>query len=275
MKKSKQIMTISFVLFISLSLIQISNLSNSVNAKTNLTFIEEIRIESDADFELFASSGDGSANKPYIIEEFNVTSSTLSGINIRFTTKYFIVRDCYVTGHYTGINLIGVSNGTGKIINNEVELNTKGISLSNVNHSEIAYNNIINNTMTGIQLGTEDTSSVEPIYGNIIHHNNFISNDWYYVNGVFTPSSDHQAIDEGIENFWYDNSTNEGNYWDDYEGTGVYTIEGETGSEDPYPLTEQADYATVETPMNYWATVLSLSLAAMFVFITRKNMKHK
>jgi len=275
MKKSKHTMSIAFVLFISLCILQISNLSISVNSNTNMTFIEEIRIDGDDDFELFASSGDGSANKPYIIEEYNVTSSSISGIFIRFTTKYFIVRDCYVTGHYAGINLIGISNGTGKIINNEVELNTKGILLSKVNHSEIAYNNIVNNTQTGIQLGIEDTSSVATLYGNIIHHNNLISNDWYYVNGVYTPSSDHQAIDEGIENFWYDNSTNEGNYWDDYEGTGAYTIEGETGSEDPYPLTEHADYATVETPMNYWVTVLSLSLAAMFVLITRKNMKNK
>jgi hypothetical protein len=275
MQKSKHKMSIAFVLFVSLFILQISNPSISVNSKTNLTFIEEIRIESDADFELFASSGDGSANKPYIIEKYNVTSSKSSGIIIRFTTKYFIVRNCYVTGHYTGINLIRISNGTGKIINNEVELNVKGIYLSSVNHSEIAYNNIVNNTMTGIQIGVEDTSSVAPLYGNIIHHNNLIANDWYFVNGVITPSSDHQAMDEGIENFWYDNSTNEGNYWDDYEGTGAYSIEGGTGSEDPYPLTEQADYATVETPLNYLVTVLSLSLAAMFVLTTRKNMKHK
>ena len=45
-----------------------------------------------------------------------------------------------------------------------------------------------------------------------------------------------QALDDGINNTWFDKNTNEGNYWSDWLGVGNYTIDGEANSEDPYPL---------------------------------------
>ncbi len=40
--------------------------------------------------------------------------------------------------------------------------------------------------------------------------------------------------EEGTDNSW-DDGVSLGNYWGDYDGTGVYTIPGSTGSVDRYP----------------------------------------
>lgn len=60
---------------------------------------------------------------------------------------------------------------------------------------------------------------------NLIHHNDFFEN-----------SVSSQALDDGYNNQWYDDSTNEGNYWSDWICTGDYLIDGSAAFVDPYPL---------------------------------------
>jgi parallel beta-helix repeat protein len=74
---------------------------------------------------------------------------------------------------------------------------------------------------------------------NTIYHNYFISNG---------PSSS-QGMDTGSSNLWYNASLNEGNYWDDYSGTGNYFIDGSANSADLYPL-------AISLSLEYSATVI-------------------
>jgi hypothetical protein len=45
-----------------------------------------------------------------------------------------------------------------------------------------------------------------------------------------------QAWDDDGGNIWYDDTTNEGNYWSNWDNKGVYPIDGGAGASDPSPL---------------------------------------
>ncbi|MHA1205511.1 MAG: hypothetical protein ACTSSL_11350 [Candidatus Heimdallarchaeaceae archaeon] len=77
---------------------------NKENIKTRfpslaLTAHDPIIIASDSDFSIFP--GTGTPEDLYIIEGFNITTISDYGINIRYTTKYFIIHNCYVDVAYT------------------------------------------------------------------------------------------------------------------------------------------------------------------------------
>jgi parallel beta-helix repeat protein len=108
------------------------------------------------------------------------------------------------------------------IINNEIGIHVYYYSYNNI----IAYNNLISNSEYGIKISYPN----DPSENNTIYHNNFIDNTW---NGY-----------DACDNYWYNTSLNEGNYWDDYDGNdsngdGIgdtsYSIHGGT-EKDFYPL---------------------------------------
>ncbi|MEM4161346.1 MAG: hypothetical protein QW531_05125, partial [Thermoplasmata archaeon] len=72
---------------------------------------------------------------------------------------------------------------------------------------------------------------------NLIYRNNFIAN-----NGAGKgPIGNCQAYDSGGSNFWYASTTQEGNYWSNWDGQGwgtpdAYPIDGGAGASDWYPL---------------------------------------
>jgi hypothetical protein len=52
-----------------------------------------------------------------------------------------------------------------------------------------------------------------------------------------------QAYDDVGGNYWYDNTTKEGNYWSNWDGNGwgtpnAYPIDGGAGAYDKYPLSQ-------------------------------------
>ena len=61
---------------------------------------------------------------------------------------------------------------------------------------------------------------------NLIYHNNFINCSTYYTN---------YCVDNGVDNYWYSETLQEGNYWDNWV-SGYYYMEGSAGSYDKYPL---------------------------------------
>lgn len=76
---------------------------------------------------------------------------------------------------------------------------------------------------------------------NTIHHNAFSDNCYL--------EADAHARDDGSANTWFDANTHEGNYWQDWSGTGSYTISGTAGAVDSYPLgTAPVDLRTVTLP---------------------------
>ncbi|MHA1691763.1 MAG: right-handed parallel beta-helix repeat-containing protein, partial [Candidatus Heimdallarchaeaceae archaeon] len=133
---------------------------------------ESIEITSDDNFTDYGFAGIGTIEDPFIIENYSIIKSDLSGILIAGTTKYFIIRDCNVEGYSNGIYLDSVSNGTAKVLNNTCDNNGNyGIYLYNSNFSLISNNFCSQNNGVGIYLENSEYCSV-------------ISNDCSYNNHV-------------------------------------------------------------------------------------------
>jgi parallel beta-helix repeat protein len=84
----------------------------------NYTTHSPIMITDDDDFVSYGFSGNGTGGDPYIIENLYIFTSAEIGINIEFTSKYFVIRNCYIDAEYRAINIEEVNVGTAKIINN-------------------------------------------------------------------------------------------------------------------------------------------------------------
>ena len=91
--------------------------------------------------------------------------------------------------------------------NNILLKNINGISVIKADNNNITYNLIAASS----HLGTSVDGYCD---NNNIHHN-------FYVNNYRKP----QAEDDGTNNLWYNDSLNEGNYWSDYSGTGLVTLQ--------------------------------------------------
>jgi len=95
---------------------------------------------------------------------------------------------------------------------------------------------------------------------NTFHHNNF------YDNG----GSASQASDDGWNNIW-DDGVDEGNYWDDWDGNGTYSIAGSASAEDRYPLCDPVDNdAPEKIPEFGLLFVVSMILISLIVFGRRR-----
>lgn len=98
-------------------------------------------ISGDTELNDSAVSGEGTLNNPYILEGWNITSTTNSGISITGTTKYFVIRNCWIkTPSYYGINITNVGDSTVNITNNICIECSRGIYLTNTPNSIITNN---------------------------------------------------------------------------------------------------------------------------------------
>ncbi|MBU4070713.1 MAG: right-handed parallel beta-helix repeat-containing protein, partial [Candidatus Thermoplasmatota archaeon] len=117
---------------------------------TALTPHTPIIIVGDADFIAQATtetwSGFGTPGDPYVIEEYDIDSTTGNGIDISKTNLSFIIRNNYLHdgGVNVGIRLSEVINGT--IFNCTIEGNEKGIDIQTNCHNISILNNTILNT---------------------------------------------------------------------------------------------------------------------------------
>jgi len=104
----------------------------SINSNLDFTYINGV------------TSGLGTKDEPYIIENWEINAKSKNGISIQNTSLCFVIRNCYIYGKYwmDGIYLNNVTNGT--INNVTCEYTRNGIW---VNSS--AYNQIINCTVRG------------------------------------------------------------------------------------------------------------------------------
>jgi len=147
--------------------------------------------------------GSGTENNPYIIEGWDINASSANGIEIRNTTAYFVIRNCYVhNGGYRGIWFFNVTNG--KIDNNLVENNSTGIYLVGSNNNFIS-NNIVGNSEYGIWIYRSDNNIISNNvaennnYGILLYSNsnyNLISNNTVEnnVHGINLSESDNNLI---------------------------------------------------------------------------------
>lgn len=125
----------------------------------------------------------------------------------------------------------------GTITENQCCRNWQGIALYyQSDHNLITYNLVQDNEDWGINLGAEELVGGGYVRYNIVHHNTIINNSGP-LNAFFKIEPDkYQAYSSGINNTWYDAKVKKGNYWSDWNGTGVYVIEPGDGDVDLYPL---------------------------------------
>ncbi len=154
-----------------------------------LTPHDRISITSDSDFLVFP--GSGTTEDPYLIDGYNITTGD-EGIYIRGTTKYFIIRNCYVDAREYGISIRNVAGGTATVINNTCNNNEYGILLWHSGSSTVANNtftncglkivedtidaylshtvenNWVNGKILGFYTNLDSTIIDEPVYGQLI-----------------------------------------------------------------------------------------------------------
>jgi parallel beta-helix repeat protein len=140
----------------------------------------------------------------------------------------FINNTCLGTKEYGAIYLFNTDYS--HIINNTItsSYSYDGIRLNQSDYNEIAYNTISLCDDFGISM--ESSSNYNRIY-----HNNVFDNN---IGG----SSQGYDSSSSNGNIWYNKTLNQGNYWDDYSGSGSYTIYGGSGIYDLYPLLYPIQY---------------------------------
>jgi parallel beta-helix repeat protein len=156
------------------------------------------------------TSGSGTENNPYIIEGWDINASSANGIEIRNTTAYFVIRNCYVhNGGDRGIWFFNVKNG--KIDNNLFENNSSGIYLM-ISDNNLISSNLVGNSEYGIWIYRSDNNLISnnvaenSNYGILLYANssyNLISNDTVdnNVHGINLSESDNNLISSNtVEN---------------------------------------------------------------------------
>ncbi len=187
---------------------------------------DPIRIDSNSDFSEKANSegwkGNGSADNPYIIENYDIDGSDAGYcIYIGNTTVHFIIRNCTVhhasgnswTYHWnSGIVLYDVENGV--VDNNTVEYNTgSGIYVFISDYNRISNNTISSNSDYGIYL---DSSY------NVVENNSIADNDW----GVYLSSSNNSLSNNAFVNDSIEMSGFTASYWASHEIDTTNTVNG-------------------------------------------------
>jgi len=137
----------------------------------NLTQRGPITIIGDANFtrENGVVGGSGTADDPYIIEGWKIDADGYDyGISIKYTTKYFVIRNCEIVNALMyGIALAYVENGY--IANNTIANNLgHGVYLRGSDKNVIEYNNIISNIGSGLRLEYSRNNTIR--YNNIRDH---------------------------------------------------------------------------------------------------------
>jgi len=153
----------------------------------------------------------------------NGPGSSGSGVKLVFSSGNTITNN-NVSSMVAGIFVVHSDDNTLKA--NEVHLNWYGIRLQCSSNNTVVTNNISKNVQ-GIYIVSYDL----PAINNIIYHNNFVNNTY-------------QATPNTHINIWDSGYPSGGNYWNDYNGTDLYSgpfqnITGSDGVGDtPYIIDE-------------------------------------
>lgn len=111
-----------------------------------------IVINSDEDFSNYSFSGLGTEDQPFLIENYNITTTESSAVLITNTTKFFTIRYCLLISESYGIYLNNVSFGSGLLEYNNCSFNEIGIYCKQTNGISVSENTCSNNSLSGIYL---------------------------------------------------------------------------------------------------------------------------
>ncbi|MCG3224255.1 MAG: right-handed parallel beta-helix repeat-containing protein, partial [Candidatus Heimdallarchaeota archaeon] len=130
------------------------------NKRAYVERTDPINIVNNDSLASFSTSGDGSEGDPYIISNYNVTTTDDYAIRVTGTTLHFVIRDNYFDGGLYGIRITGIVAGTAKVINNTCMNNANhGMYISSMN-TTIDENICTNNGDHGILLWSSGYSNI-------------------------------------------------------------------------------------------------------------------
>jgi len=149
---------------------------------------------------------------------FNQISNNKIGVKLWDSREISVKNNEIIANNEIGIFVWESFNCSIK--QNKIDLNGFGIKI-NVSESIIIYQNqFIGNSNYALVIYLDS-------FDNTIYSNNFISNK---LEGI------SQAYDDSTNSTWFNLLTSTGNYWENWQGNGSYFIDGESKSEDPYPI---------------------------------------
>ena len=156
----------------------------------SLTSHAPIEILNDDNFTDYSFLGLGTAEEPYIIENYNITATypDNKGIYINGTTKHFVIRNCYVDTDLSGIHISNVAEGTASIINSTCSNNLWGIYLSSSSGATLT-NNTCSNNRYGIRLDSSSGAALT-------------SNNFYNAGLTISEESVEDCLTYTVENNW-------------------------------------------------------------------------
>lgn len=195
-----------------------------------------------------------------LVSESTIVAS-YSGVWIFNSCNNTIYRSS-ISGSTYGIEIGSCDNNI--IRENLITNNYIGISTHESRENTIICNTIMLNTYYGIRLEIGST-------GNVIYHNNFISNT-------------QQAFSHITENIWDDGYPSGGNYWSAYNGIDLYSgpYQNETGSDgigdtsyvidennrDRYPLMSQNGWEDYPITIESNATITNRTVTVSMLSFT-------
>lgn len=177
--------------------------------------------------------------------------SNVPGIDVRTSNNEIsnnIIKDTYIGINSAGGNYNSFHNNTfisnsmyaiyvlsrsdyNVIQNNVFEDNSYALRVRGARHNQVVENEFRNNRH-GVWFCCGSSQ-------NVVYHNNFVNNSVW------------SAQDDVTGNVWYNIETNQGNYWDDYDGTdenndGIgdtpYNIRADGSRKDPFPLMKPVNF---------------------------------
>ncbi len=225
----------------------------------------------------------------------NTISDNEEALVIETSDEVYIYSCIIENNTQNGVRLRNV--GFVLLVNNSICYNDVAITLAYTESSLIRNNTISFNKHQGIFLFASNSSYIynnifqenvyEAIYvnsnskNNIIFYNSFIDNVAEELQSI----SFSQCYDDGENTTWYEPTFKEGNYWSDLGWKSTYKIDGESHSEDIYPLLKPK-----VAPEGYESEIVSklwllfliipfvvLAFGAYFYYNKKKNKlkKHK
>jgi parallel beta-helix repeat protein len=145
------------------------------------------------------------------------------------------------------------------VILNTFESNGVAVDITSSYGCEV-YNNTCSLMFYGVFLLESDLCTIAWNSFNDIHYGVYIfassSNNLIFHNAFTGSGSESRAYDDGTNNMWYNSNINEGNYWDNWSGSGSYLIAGATGAYDNYPLASPSTIIPEYNQFNWMVIVL-------------------
>ncbi len=202
MKKTKLLVIFSLVaLFtttiVSLNIHPIRSTTETISDKPVTIRVGTIGIYANGDFATYASSGNGSASSPWIIENLIVNGNGSGYIfEIDATTDHFIIRHCVLFNTTTtAVYCFQVDNGA--FINNTITGVGTAIEIQDGSNFQVINNTLTLNTGNGVE--TNDYVNYVDVVNNTITHNGgYGIYLWGHNNSVITENTIKNNTNSGM-----------------------------------------------------------------------------